>query len=43
MITYVITDNETVTLLSIYDKSEQANISDKNLKQLIEENKNELL
>ncbi|MDZ7897025.1 MAG: type II toxin-antitoxin system RelE/ParE family toxin [Arcicella sp.] len=35
VITYFITDDNELYLLSIYDKSEQADISDKLLKQLI--------
>jgi hypothetical protein len=36
IITYVIAPDETIFLLSIYDKSEQVNISDKELLELIE-------
>jgi mRNA-degrading endonuclease RelE of RelBE toxin-antitoxin system len=36
IITYVIAPDETIFLLSIYDKSEQINISDKELSELIE-------
>ena len=36
IITYVISPNKIVFLLSIYDKSEQVNISDKELQELIE-------
>ncbi len=36
VITYFVTDDEELYLLSIYDKSEQADISDKALKQLID-------
>lgn len=35
VITYVFVREETVYLLSIYDKSEQADISDKELKELL--------
>ena len=37
VITYVFIDNTTVFLLSIYDKSEQGNITNKELLQLIKE------
>ncbi|MDB5142255.1 MAG: hypothetical protein JWQ66_968 [Mucilaginibacter sp.] len=36
IITYVIAPDETIFLLSIYDKSEQINISDRELLELIE-------
>jgi mRNA-degrading endonuclease RelE of RelBE toxin-antitoxin system len=36
IITYVIAPDETIFLLSIYDKSDQANISNKELIELIE-------
>jgi mRNA-degrading endonuclease RelE of RelBE toxin-antitoxin system len=36
VITHVYVANKTVFLLSIYDKSEQSNISDKELKKLVE-------
>jgi mRNA-degrading endonuclease RelE of RelBE toxin-antitoxin system len=36
IITYVIAPDETIFLLSIYDKSEQVNISDNELLELIE-------
>jgi hypothetical protein len=35
IITYVLVNNKTVYLLSIYDKSEQDGISDKKLQELI--------
>lgn len=35
VITYVIVDNTTVFLLTIYDKSELGNISDKELREMI--------
>jgi hypothetical protein len=35
VITYVFTDNETVYLLSIYDKGKQEDISDKKLQELV--------
>ncbi len=38
VITCVAVLQETVTLLSIYDKSERANISDKELERLLKEN-----
>lgn len=37
IITYVVTDNEEVILLAIYDKQVKDNISDKELKELLEE------
>lgn len=37
VITYIIARDTTIFLLDIYDKSEQNNISDKELKQLIKE------
>jgi hypothetical protein len=36
VITYVVTPDETIFLLSIYDKSEQVSISNKELTDLIE-------
>ncbi|MDR3286370.1 MAG: type II toxin-antitoxin system RelE/ParE family toxin [Prevotellaceae bacterium] len=44
IITYVLVSNETVYLLSIYDKSDQDDISDKKLQELIAKlyNKNDL-
>jgi hypothetical protein len=36
VITYVVAPDETIFLLSIYDKSEQVSISDKELSELIE-------
>ncbi len=35
VITYVITTDETIFLLSIYDKSEQASITDKEIAELV--------
>jgi len=35
VITHIYIENETVFLLAIYDKSEQANISDKELRELL--------
>jgi hypothetical protein len=37
VITHYYIEKETVFLLAIYDKSEQANISDKELKELLSE------
>ena len=41
VITYVIVQNEKVYLADIYDKSEQANVTDKELEELIKEIKNQ--
>ena len=41
VITYVVVQNEKVYLAGIYDKSEQANITDKELEELIKEIKNQ--
>ena len=41
VITYVVVQNEKVYLADIYDKSEQANITDKELEELIKEIKNQ--
>ena len=35
VVTHVIVDNETIYLLNIYDKSEQNNVTDKELQQLL--------
>ena len=40
VITHIYIENETVFLLAIYDKSEQADISDKELKELLLEIEN---
>jgi mRNA-degrading endonuclease RelE of RelBE toxin-antitoxin system len=37
VITYVITDDDTVVLLTIYDKSEKENLSPKELEELLRE------
>jgi mRNA-degrading endonuclease RelE of RelBE toxin-antitoxin system len=37
VITYVITDDDTVVLLTIYDKSEKGNLSPKELEELLRE------
>ena len=37
IITNIVIENETVYLLSIYDKSEQSDISDKDLKELLKQ------
>lgn len=42
VITYVVVKNEKVYLADIYDKSEQANITDKELEELIKEIKNQV-
>ena len=41
VITYVVVQNEKVYLADIYDKSEQANVTDKELEELIKEIKNQ--
>lgn len=41
VITFVIVQNEKVYLADIYDKSEQANVTDKELEELIKEIKNQ--
>ena len=37
VITHIIVDNETIYLLNIYDKSEQTNVTDKELQQLLKD------